>query len=160
MLLFAASGWMHFLLGALMFITALFLILLVLVQRGRGGGLTGALGGMGGQSAFGTKAGDVFTRITIVTAGVWILTCMLAIKLLEAPKLFGTATSGGSAVESSATPGTEGDKATTGGVTPEVPPATDTKSGSGAAAPASTTSASTPATGTAASPESSKTSDK
>ena len=43
--------------GILMFVTSLFLILLVLVQRGRGGGLAGALGGMGGQSAFGTKAG-------------------------------------------------------------------------------------------------------
>ena len=29
-------------------------------------------GGMGGQSAFGTKAGDVFTRITIGTATIWI----------------------------------------------------------------------------------------
>ena len=33
--------------GVLMFATALFLILLVLVQRGRGGGLSGA-GGHGG----------------------------------------------------------------------------------------------------------------
>ena len=51
---------------------AIFLILLVLVQRGRGGGLAGALGGMGGSSAFGAKAGDVFTRITIVAAAIWI----------------------------------------------------------------------------------------
>ena len=59
--------------GVLMFLTALFLILLVLVQRGRGGGLSGALGGMGGQSAFGTKAGDLFTRITMFLATFWIL---------------------------------------------------------------------------------------
>jgi preprotein translocase subunit SecG len=65
-----------------MFVVALFLILLVLVQRGRGGGLTGALGGMGGQSAFGTKAGDMFTRVTMVTAGVWILLCMFSIWML------------------------------------------------------------------------------
>ncbi|WP_235905438.1 preprotein translocase subunit SecG [Tautonia marina] len=45
---------------------------LVLIQRGRGGGLAGAFGGVGGSSAFGTRAGDVFTRITIVTASVWI----------------------------------------------------------------------------------------
>src|SRR5712671_2114778 len=57
---------------------AIFLILLILVQRGRGGGLTGALGGMGGSSAFGAKAGDVFTRITIVTAGIWIAVCVAA----------------------------------------------------------------------------------
>ncbi|MFM9196710.1 MAG: preprotein translocase subunit SecG, partial [Planctomycetia bacterium] len=47
------------LLGSMLVLTSLFLILLVLVQRGRGGGLAGALGGMGGQSAFGTKAGDL-----------------------------------------------------------------------------------------------------
>lgn len=69
--------------GVLMFITALFLILLVLVQRGRGGGLTGALGGMGGQSAFGSKAGDVFTRITVVVATFWILLCIVTILLFN-----------------------------------------------------------------------------
>ncbi len=58
---------------------AIFLILLVLVQRGRGGGLAGALGGMGGSSAFGAKAGDVFTRITIITASIWIGICLIAL---------------------------------------------------------------------------------
>jgi preprotein translocase subunit SecG len=58
---------------------AIFLILLVLVQRGRGGGLAGALGGMGGSSAFGAKAGDVFTRITIIVASIWIAFCLLAL---------------------------------------------------------------------------------
>lgn len=56
---------------------AVFMILLVLVQRGRGGGLAGALGGAGGSSAFGAKAGDTFTRITVVAAAVWIITCVL-----------------------------------------------------------------------------------
>jgi len=64
--------------GTLLTVLAIFLILLVLVQRGRGGGLTGALGGMGGSSAFGAKAGDIFTRITIVTAGIWICVCAMA----------------------------------------------------------------------------------
>lgn len=58
---------------------AVFMILLVLVQRGRGGGLTGALGGMGGQSAFGAKAGDVFTKITIWSATAWIVLCVVAV---------------------------------------------------------------------------------
>jgi preprotein translocase subunit SecG len=60
-------------------ILAVFLILLVLVQRGRGGGLAGALGGMGGSSAFGAKAGDVFTRITVITAAVWIVLSLVAV---------------------------------------------------------------------------------
>ena len=57
----------RFFLGFTLVVTSLFLILLVLIQRGRGGGLAGAFGGMGGQSAFGTKAGDVFTKITAVS---------------------------------------------------------------------------------------------
>ena len=73
----------HFFFGVVMTMTALFLILLVLVQRGRGGGLSGALGGMGGQSAFGTKAGDTFTKITIAGSIFWILLCVIAVKSLS-----------------------------------------------------------------------------
>ena len=69
----------------LLFCTSLFLMLLVLVQRGKGGGLTGALGGMGGQSAFGSKAGDAFTKITIITAAIWIGLCMVTIAWFNAP---------------------------------------------------------------------------
>lgn len=53
--------------------TGMILMFVVLLQRGRGGGLAGAFGGMGGQSAFGTKAGDVFTRITVVIAVIWVI---------------------------------------------------------------------------------------
>src|SRR5262249_14778956 len=52
-------------------VASLFLICLVLIQRGKGGGLAGAFGGTGGSSAFGTKAGDVFTKVTIYVAIVW-----------------------------------------------------------------------------------------
>src|SRR3954463_10974166 len=52
------------------------MICLVLIQRGKGGGLAGAFGGMGGSSAFGTKAGDVFTPVTMGTALIWILMSM------------------------------------------------------------------------------------
>ena len=91
-------GWVfQFSLGFI----AIFLILLILVQRGRGGGLTGALGGMGGQSAFGTKAGDVFTRITIVVAACWILLSMAVLKVSasKSGKLTGAGT--GAAMEPS-----------------------------------------------------------
>src|SRR5215212_6841827 len=67
------------LLAILLSFLAIFLVLLVLVQRGRGGGLAGALGGMGGSSAFGAKAGDIFTRITIITASIWIALCLVAL---------------------------------------------------------------------------------
>lgn len=70
------------LLGWLMGFLSLFLILLILIQRGKGGGLTGALGGPGGQSAFGSKAGDTFTVITIVVASIWGFTCAFTMWLL------------------------------------------------------------------------------
>jgi preprotein translocase subunit SecG len=80
-----ALSWQHYAFSIPLALLSVFLILVILVQRGRGGGLTGALGGMGGQSAFGTKAGDLFTRITIAVAAVWILLCMLALKVLNNP---------------------------------------------------------------------------
>ena len=63
--------------GPALFLLSLFIVLLILLQRGRGGGLTGALGGAGGASAFGVKAGDIFTRITAVSVLLWIVLCAL-----------------------------------------------------------------------------------
>jgi len=65
--------------NTLIILASIFLICLVLIQRGKGGGLAGAFGGVGGSSAFGTKAGDTFTRITVVTAAVWMLMAMLLV---------------------------------------------------------------------------------
>jgi len=79
---FVLASLVSGMLGFAMFIISLFLILLILVQRGRGGGLTGALGGPGGQSAFGTKAGDLFTRITSFVAIGWITLCAFTMWLL------------------------------------------------------------------------------
>lgn len=78
---FLALG--QYVFGFLLSFAAIFLILLVLIQRGRGGGLSGAFGGMGGQSAFGTKAGDVFTKITVGASIVWIVLCISATKFLQ-----------------------------------------------------------------------------
>lgn len=81
MVLFAAAAQYFF--GITLFLTSVLLILTILIQRGRGGGLAGALGGAGGQSAFGTKAGDTFTRITLVMAAFWILLSAAAIAVLN-----------------------------------------------------------------------------
>lgn len=67
------------LLNFVLLFISLFLILLVLIQRGKGGGLAGAFGGAGGSSAFGSRAGDAFTRITIYTAAIWLLVIMFLI---------------------------------------------------------------------------------
>lgn len=79
------ADFVSFVLGTSLFCLSVFLILLILVQRGRGGGLTGALGGPGGQSAFGTKAGDLFTRITSFVALGWIALCAFTVWLYSAP---------------------------------------------------------------------------
>jgi preprotein translocase subunit SecG len=68
-------------LSPILLLMALFMILLILIQRGKGGGLAGALGGAGGSSAFGTRAGDQFTRITVYVALFWIFLIMLTIKV-------------------------------------------------------------------------------
>lgn len=67
-----------------MIVMAIFLVLLILVQRGKGGGLAGAFGGLGGSSALGTKAGDMFTKITVGATAAWIFTCILTIWALNA----------------------------------------------------------------------------
>ncbi|QEG24458.1 preprotein translocase subunit SecG [Mariniblastus fucicola] len=74
------------LLQLLLFFCSLWLIFLILIQRGKGGGLTAAFGGGGGDSAFGAKAGDAFTKITIVTALVWITLCMVTIARYNPPE--------------------------------------------------------------------------
>lgn len=56
----------------------LFLILVILLQKGRGEGLAGAFGGGGGSGAFGAKTGDVFTLITVVVAGMFVLVSVIA----------------------------------------------------------------------------------
>lgn len=73
----------YFLLLLFVFIGVL-MIGIILLQRGRGGGLAGALGGMGGQSAFGTKAGDMFTRITVGFAVAWFVVAALCVYTFRA----------------------------------------------------------------------------
>jgi preprotein translocase subunit SecG len=73
--------------GPALFLLSLFIVLIILLQRGRGGGLTGALGGAGGASAFGVKAGDIFTRITAVSVLLWIILCALTTWWYLPPKL-------------------------------------------------------------------------
>jgi len=75
--------WAPPILNVLLLLASGFLILLVLIQRGKGGGLAGAFGGAGGSSAFGSRAGDVFTRVTIYTAAVWVFLIMFLIKTTQ-----------------------------------------------------------------------------
>jgi preprotein translocase subunit SecG len=113
---------MQYVLMFLLFTTAVFLIVLVLIQRGKGGGLAGALGGMGGQSAFGTKAGDLFTKITIGVAGFWILLCVVSVFVLGRPQSqFGDGKKAATP-EAPATPGEPGEGGGAPQPVPESPP--------------------------------------
>ena len=60
-------------LATLFLVVCILLIIVVLLQKGRGGGLGAALGGGAGQSAFGTRTGDVFTWVTIVLTSLFLL---------------------------------------------------------------------------------------
>ena len=70
-------------LNFVLILLGLFLILLVLIQRGKGGGLVGALSGVGGSSPFGSRAGDTFTRVTIYTACIWLLLTMWQVSVIQ-----------------------------------------------------------------------------
>lgn len=80
------SGWQFFL-ALLCIFLCLFMMLVILIQRGRGSGLAGAFGGGGGSSAFGAKTGDVLTWATVVIAFTFLLlTVVMNFKFDESPQ--------------------------------------------------------------------------
>jgi len=58
-------------------IICILLILVVLLQKGRGGGLGSAFGGGAGSSAFGARTGDVFTWVTIILTALFLVVAVL-----------------------------------------------------------------------------------
>lgn len=73
-----ALGMMGFMLGVAIIGVSLLLIGLILLQKNRGAGLSGAFGGVGGHSAFGTKTGDFLTWITVGLVSVFLLLNIMA----------------------------------------------------------------------------------
>jgi len=71
-------SWPQWMLSVVIICICLFLMLVILLQRGRGGGIAGAFGGGGGSGAFGAKTGDVFTWITCVVAGIFVVLAVVA----------------------------------------------------------------------------------
>ena len=58
-------------------IVCLFLILVVLLQAGKGGGMGIAFGGGGSQTVFGSSgAGNFLTRLTSITAAIFLITSL------------------------------------------------------------------------------------
>jgi preprotein translocase subunit SecG len=59
--------------SALFVFVSVVMVLLVLVQKGRGGGLSSAFGGGGGNTAFGSKTGDVLTWATSIVFALFVI---------------------------------------------------------------------------------------
>src|SRR2546421_7568747 len=76
-----------FLLSAVYIIACLFLIFVVLIQKGEGGGLGGLAGGGAVDVAFGAKADMTWKRATAGSAGVFTLLSLLLGVLQPPPSL-------------------------------------------------------------------------
>jgi preprotein translocase subunit SecG len=58
-------------------IVSLVLICVILLQAGRGGGLSESFGGSSTQTLFGTKTSVFLMRATAVAAVIYIITCLV-----------------------------------------------------------------------------------
>jgi preprotein translocase subunit SecG len=76
---------------SLFIFVCVFLILLILIQKGRGGVLASAFGGAGGNTAFGSKTGDVLTWATSVVFGIFLILAV-ALNLLANKRAMSTST--------------------------------------------------------------------
>jgi preprotein translocase subunit SecG len=131
----------------LFLLCAVILVLLVLIQRGRGGGLAGAFGGPGGHSAFGTKTADVFIKATAVLGAIFFILAVVTALVMRYQQSALWSAEEPAPAEAPAEPGTGP------GETPAAPPAETP------AAPAETPAAPASESGGAAAPETPKTPD-
>jgi preprotein translocase subunit SecG len=69
---FLAVGFFMKLIAALFLICAVVLILVILIQKGKGGGLGGAFGAAVAGGILGSKTGDFLTWSTIVMVGLFL----------------------------------------------------------------------------------------
>ena len=57
----------------LLVLDCILLLGVILIQRGKGGGLSGAFGGLGGEVAFGTRATSTAKKATVILAIIFVL---------------------------------------------------------------------------------------
>ncbi len=62
------------------------LILIILIQKGRGGGLSGAFGGAMASGILGSKTGDFLTWVTIVLTGIFLSLAVVMAKFYKEPE--------------------------------------------------------------------------
>jgi len=71
---FLAVSFIMNVVAVLFSLCCVILVLIILIQKGRGGGLSGAFGGAGGTSSIlGSKTGDFLTWVTIILVGLFLL---------------------------------------------------------------------------------------
>jgi preprotein translocase subunit SecG len=75
--------------AALFVLISLILILVVLMQKGRGGGLSGAFGGGMASGLLGSKTGDFLTWVTVVLVAVFLLLAVLMAKYYRPTSKYG-----------------------------------------------------------------------
>jgi preprotein translocase subunit SecG len=81
----AESFIMKYLAAPLFVLCCLALVLIILIQKGRGGGLSAAFGGAGAGGVLGSKTGDFLTWVTIVLVGVFLGLAILLAKYYKPP---------------------------------------------------------------------------
>ena len=67
-----AVGFLMKAIAALFIICCVALILIILIQKGRGGGLSGAFGGAMASGILGSKTGDFLTWVTIALVAIYL----------------------------------------------------------------------------------------
>jgi len=82
---FLAVGFLMTVVVVIWFICSLALILIVLIQKGRGGGLSAAFGGGMASGILGSKTGDFLTWVTIVLVGVFLTLAVVMAKFYKPP---------------------------------------------------------------------------
>ncbi len=67
-----AVGFIMKFIAVIWFICAVVLVLVILIQKGKGGGLSGALGGGMASGILGSKTGDFLTWFTVALVGIFL----------------------------------------------------------------------------------------
>lgn len=78
-----AVGFFMKLVAVLFALTCISLILIVLIQKGKGGGLSSAFGGGMAGGVLGTKTGDFLTWVTISLVAVFLLLAVVMAKFYK-----------------------------------------------------------------------------
>ena len=78
-----AVGFIMTVVAVLFLICSVALVLIILVQKGRGGGLSAAFGGGMAGGILGSKTGDFLTWVTIVLVGVFLTLAVVMAKFYK-----------------------------------------------------------------------------